>query len=371
MLEETEGGRDWAGFEELDPYSIFGQFERSDSQSFDSSMDFGLKHGCMQIVAATAYSLYQRRRDFETVALGSCRLVAEQEPTFRAARFLQDQNYQTALYIAHALLSEAIEAESVVRDGDEQRWSLAFHYTEHVSKLALTLQQCTQLLEHSTAALTMYDDLVQKRDSSDTDDISWFRFQDLNSPAQVNKDKPLRQYLQKVNSVQIPTGGSGGEARAAAAAAAALSPSWSHTARLFAAETESVSEGGFGFGGATATTAAAAPEPETEGLVLEGPAFSTPEKAVGPGVGGAHGMASSGQEVGPIEALVRLCLADRAMTAQELAEAADSAVASAPAAIASAVQRVIEEAGEFRMPCVLSCVFLCGSIRAGSGGQNM
>lgn len=35
------------------------------------------------IVAATVYSLKKRRREFETAVLGTCRLVAEQEPTFK------------------------------------------------------------------------------------------------------------------------------------------------------------------------------------------------------------------------------------------------------------------------------------------------
>eukprot|EP01052_Picozoa_sp_SAG31_P049095 SAG31_NODE_10591_length_1120_cov_1.435847_3_plen_103_part_01 len=95
----------------------------------------------------------------------------------QAARQLQEQSHQTALDIANVLLNDAIEY------GDEQRWSLAFHYAEHVSKLTLTLQQCTQLLEHATEALNIYDELGQKRDSSENGDvISWFRFQDLQAP---------------------------------------------------------------------------------------------------------------------------------------------------------------------------------------------
>jgi hypothetical protein len=79
--------------------------------------------------------------------------------------------------IARSLLVEAVETESIARDEDEQRWSLAFHYAEHTSKLSLTLQQCTQLLEEATSALAMYDELVEKRECSAG--VSWFTFGDL------------------------------------------------------------------------------------------------------------------------------------------------------------------------------------------------
>ena len=134
LVMEDDGG--WDEFEVLDTNHVFGLVP---GQGLDSSMDFGMRPGCLHIVAASVFALQRQRREFETMScrvekgeiVGAvelqreqfrsvrefCRVVAEQEATFKPARECLGQSNVKALQIAETLLQEVIDSAWVTVEG--------------------------------------------------------------------------------------------------------------------------------------------------------------------------------------------------------------------------------------------------------------
>ena len=217
LVMEDDGG--WDEFEVLDTNHVFGLVP---GQGLDSSMDFGMRPGCLHIVAASVFALQRQRREFETMScrvekgeiVGAvelqreqfrsvrefCRVVAEQEATFKPARECLEQSNVKALQIAETLLQEVIDLDGVWADGEMSLCSLAFHYTEQASKLFLNFQQISQLDRAAKDAIENYSALIAAREK-DPDGLKrtdWFRAEQLESPTQT-QPASLHRFLSDAN----------------------------------------------------------------------------------------------------------------------------------------------------------------------------
>ena len=201
LVMEDDGG--WEAFEVLDTNHIFGLVP---GQGLDSSMDFGLRPGCLHIVAASVFALQRQRLELEMMdcrvekgeivgaieskrqqfrpARNFCRVVAEQEATFKPARECLEESNVQALQIAEVLLQEVIELDSLWEDSEVALCSLAFHYTDHASKLFLNFQQISQLDRAAKDAMENHSTLLSAR-KDDPDGLKrtdWFRAEQLVTP---------------------------------------------------------------------------------------------------------------------------------------------------------------------------------------------
>jgi hypothetical protein len=162
LVLEDDGG--WADFTEIRAGDLFGEVPE---QALDSSMDFGLCPGRLHIVATSVYALQQQRRDFESIALDGCRLVAEQEATFAPARELLETCHEQALQIACQQLSDVADMQVLLSEEAEARCSLAFRYAQQVSKLFLNFRQVSELDRAAGAAMEHYHRLQERQRSED------------------------------------------------------------------------------------------------------------------------------------------------------------------------------------------------------------
>jgi hypothetical protein len=215
LVMEDDGG--WDEFEALDTTELFGLVP---GQGLDSSMDFGMRPGCLHIVAASVFALKRQRRVFETLgcrilkgepvgavtlrreeyrpAREFCRLVAEQEASFKPARDCLEQSNIQALTIAESLLQEAADLDSAWQESEMALCSLAFHYTEQASKLFLNFQQISQLDRAAKVAMENFQRLLRAREK-DPDGLkrtAWFRAEQLQSP---DKNAALSRFLSAAN----------------------------------------------------------------------------------------------------------------------------------------------------------------------------
>lgn len=196
LVLEDHGG--WTGFEELPSEKIFGVVP---GHGLDSTLAFGLRSGCLHIVATSAFALRQQQQLFDEVSRHSCRLVAEQEATFRPARKLLDQCTATALEIAHQQLDDVSKLHGLYGEEDQARCDLAFRYCDQVSKLFLNFQQLCELNQAAGAAVENYSKLVCAReDGAAATSLQWFSADDLN-PEDMPEDNPnLQRFLTTANS---------------------------------------------------------------------------------------------------------------------------------------------------------------------------
>ena len=215
LVLEDDGG--WGELEVLDTHALFGLVP---GQGLDSSMDFGMRHGCLQIVAASVFALQRQRKEFEAISCRStagaesaappasqpasdfCRVVAEQDATFKAARELLENIHAQTLKIAIHLLEEVAEMDGLWAEEDEPRCLLAFRYAEQASKLFLNFQQISSLDRASQDAMENYDTQRKKR-SSDPDGLTrpehWFSARQVDSPAQEHPPS-LKRFLSNANA---------------------------------------------------------------------------------------------------------------------------------------------------------------------------
>ena len=153
LVMEDDGG--WDDFDALDTNQLFGLVP---GQGLDSSMDFGMRPGCLHIVAASVFALQRQRREFETMgcrvekgeivgavelkreefrhAREFCRVVAEQEASFKPARECLEQSNVQALQIAETLLQEVADLDSVWQESEMALCSLAFHVSTQATSQA-------------------------------------------------------------------------------------------------------------------------------------------------------------------------------------------------------------------------------------------
>ena len=82
LVLEDDGG--WGELEVLDTHALFGLVP---GQGLDSSMDFGMRPGCLQIVAASVFALQRQRKEFEAISCrgsaGACLLYTSPSPRDR------------------------------------------------------------------------------------------------------------------------------------------------------------------------------------------------------------------------------------------------------------------------------------------------
>eukprot|EP01043_Picozoa_sp_COSAG02_P042353 COSAG02_NODE_3595_length_6511_cov_2.766064_3_plen_1593_part_01 len=217
LVMEDDGG--WDDFEILDTNHIFGLVP---GQGLDSSMDFGMRAGCLHIVAASVFALQRQRRVFEMMdcrvekgeiagavefkrqqfrpARNFCRLVAEQEATFKPARECLEESNVQALQIAELLLQEVINLDSLWEEGEMSLCSLAFHYADQASKLFLNFQQISQLDRAAKDAMENHSTLLtaRKEDPDGLKRTAWFQAAHLAAPGHT-QPASLHRFLSEAS----------------------------------------------------------------------------------------------------------------------------------------------------------------------------